>query len=433
MKLLLQVLAVFALLVICAWLIQTSRWWWALLCVVPVIYLVLEWLTLLGKTENAVEEFLDSARYNDFSKHYNLQRAPADMQPLLARFNQINDIFKNISKTKTAENLYLQKILEMLDSGILSYKEVTGDIEWMNDAFRNLTGIPYAKNLSALQKRNKPLYQVVQRIRPGQPEVFTLKQDTGSVKVLINAALFQTDGVSSKLISFQNVNLALDENESKAWQKLLSVMTHEIMNSVAPISSLAGTLKTQLQQNDEVDKADLSLGLETIKKRSEGLQRFAETYRNLSKITKPSLRKIFVRELFENIQNLMQPTLDQKNIELTVLLKDPQVGIEADINLIEQVLINLLTNAMEAVKDKLQPHITLSAQSDSEKILIKVSDNGSGIPAEIAEQVFVPFFSTKKNGSGIGLSLCKQIMLLHKGTIRMQSETGTGTVFILEF
>ena len=193
-------------------------------------------------------------------------------------------------------------------------------------------------------------------------------------------------------------------------------MTHEIMNSVAPISSLADTLRNQLQINDGIDKTDLSLGLETIRKRSEGLQRFAETYRNLNKISKPNLKRVFVRDIFENLQNLMQPTLDQKNIELNVLLKDKQVSVDADIKLAEQVLINLITNAMDAVKT-----------------IIKVSDNGAGISPEIAEQIFIPFFSTKKSGSGIGLSLCKQIMMLHRGTIKMQSEPGAGTVFVLEF
>ncbi len=388
---------------------------------------------MLRKTDEAVEEFLDSARYKDFSRHYNISKAPADIKPLLSGFNSINDVFKGITKNKTTESLYLQKILEMLESGIISYNETSGDIEWMNDAFKNMTGIPYVKNIQSLQKRNEALQQAILQIRPGQSEVFGLKKNNQTLKVLMNAAVFQTDGSSNKLVSFQNVNEALDENESKAWQKLLSVMTHEIMNSVAPISSLADTLRNQLQINDGIDKTDLSLGLETIRKRSEGLQRFAETYRNLNKISKPNLKRVFVRDIFENLQNLMQPTLDQKNIELNVLLKDTQVSVDADINLVEQVLINLITNAMDAVKEKEMAHINLSAYADGDKTIIKVSDNGAGISPEIAEQIFIPFFSTKKSGSGIGLSLCKQIMMLHRGTIKMQSEPGAGTVFVLEF
>jgi signal transduction histidine kinase len=243
-----------------------------------------------------------------------------------------------------------------------------------------------------------------------------------------------------KLIAFQNVNEVLDETESKAWQKLLSVLTHEIMNSVAPISSLADTLKHRLQQavpvlnNEEGSIDDLELGIETIKRRSEGLLKFAETYRNLNKITTLNLKKIYIRDLFENLLQLMQPTLEQKKIEVETILKDPDISLEADTNLLEQVLINLLVNAIEAVKEKVQPRIALSAYLNNlNKPVIRVSDNGSGIPAEIMDKIFIPFFSTRKSGSGIGLSLCKQIMMLHKGNIQVHSKEGEGTTFLLQF
>jgi signal transduction histidine kinase len=244
------------------------------------------------------------------------------------------------------------------------------------------------------------------------------------------------------VIAFQNVNEALDENESQAWQKLLSVMTHEIMNSIAPISSLAETLKNRLHHSmqtvppkqDNVTFDDLALGIDTIKRRSEGLLKFAETYRNLNKISKPNLSRIYVRDLFENLHQLMEPTLSQKNIEMDIFLKDPSIMLEIDASLIEQVLINLVLNASEAVKDRPDPRITLSAASSAKKrTVINIADNGSGIPPEILDKIFVPFFSTKKNGNGIGLSLCKQIMMLHQGNIQVHTEAGEGTVFRLLF
>lgn len=216
-------------------------------------------------------------------------------------------------------------------------------------------------------------------------------------------------------------------------------MTHEIMNSVAPISSLAGTLKNRLLQTTAIaeggssERDDLELGLETIKRRSEGLLKFAETYRNLNKITTPNLKNVYIRDLFENLHTLMLPTLDQKNVELEVILKDPELMIEVDVNLIEQVLINLFINALEAVKEKTNPRIVLSAMKEENKTLIKIADNRLGISDELLDKIFIPFFSTKKSGSGIGLSLCKQIMLLHKGTIQVQSIQGEGTVFVLLF
>jgi signal transduction histidine kinase len=256
----------------------------------------------------------------------------------------------------------------------------------------------------------------------------------------LSATAFQTEGKKYKLIAFQNVNEALDETESKAWQKLLSVMTHEIMNSVAPISSLAATLKNRLQQsvnklnNDTGSVDDLELGIETIKRRSEGLLKFAETYRNLNKITTLNLKKVYIRDIFENLHRLMQPTLDQKNIELEIILKDPELVLEADTNLVEQVLINLVVNAIEGVKETAVPRIVLSAYvANTKKTIVKVADNGTGMTEEVMDKIFIPFFSTKKHGSGIGLSLCKQIMMLHKGSIQVQSTEGEGTAFILQF
>jgi signal transduction histidine kinase len=179
---------------------------------------------------------------------------------------------------------------------------------------------------------------------------------------------------------------------------------------------------------------DLELGIETIKRRSEGLLKFAETYRNLNKITTLNLKKLYVRELFANLHQLMEPTLEKKNIELEIILRDTELSFEADQSLIEQVLINLIVNAIEAVKDIESPRIILSAdETTSKKMIIKVADNGVGMQEELLDKIFIPFFSTKKTGSGIGLSLCKQIMMLHKGNIQVQSAEGKGTVFIMQF
>jgi signal transduction histidine kinase len=163
------------------------------------------------------------------------------------------------------------------------------------------------------------------------------------------------------------------------------------------------------------------------------LLKFTESYRSLNKITKLDLNKIMVRDIFENLNSLMTPTLEKKNIELEIILRDPALAIEADINLIEQVMINLLVNAIEAVKDREEPRITLTAEVQSGKTFVKVIDNGLGMPPELLDKIFIPFFSTRKTGSGIGLSLCKQIMLLHKGNIQVQSTEGKGSAFILSF
>ena len=284
------------------------------------------------------------------------------------------------------------------------------------------------------------MYNELLKLKPGESNIIAISRNQQLVKILITASLMRSDEKLYKLIAFQNVSEALDETESKAWSKLLNVMTHEIMNSVAPISSLADTLKNRLQSPEIANSIesseleDLELGIDTIKRRSEGLLKFTESYRSLNKITKLDRDKVLVRNLFENLNSLMRPTLEKKNIELEIIMRDPTLAVEADINLLEQVMINLLVNAIEAVKDRDEPRITLSAEvQNNSKTLIKITDNGLGMPPELLDKIFIPFFSTKKTGSGIGLSLCKQIMLLHKGNIQVQSTEGKGSSFILQF
>jgi nitrogen fixation/metabolism regulation signal transduction histidine kinase len=436
-----RVLLLFITLLACSFLLVKGEWLYAGTVFLIIIFQLVNFYRFHLKAQYEVEQFVESIHYRDFSRYFNVGKAPFELKSLRRGFNEINSTFKIISKEKETQYQYLQKILELVETGILSYQlDEEGSVVWMNDAFKKLLGIPYLKTIHSLEKRDKKIYNEIIELKNGQNKIVTVTKDQTSFKALVTSTAFQTDNKVYKLIAFQNVDEALDETEAQAWQKLLSVMTHEIMNSVAPISSLAGTLKKRLQStiahrqpnNDSQD--DLELGLETIQRRSEGLLRFAETYRNLNKITKPYLQKIFVSDLFETLHQLMQPTLEQKNIESNIILRDPSLTLEIDTNLIEQVLINLILNAIEALKDKSDPRITLSAErADNNKIMIKISDNGCGMSPEIIEKIFIPFFSTKKNGSGIGLSLCKQIMLLHHGNIQVQSFPNEGTIFSLQF
>lgn len=392
---------------------------------------------LLKRAQDEVKAFAESIHYRDFSRYFNVKTAPTELQPLREGFNEINNTFKEIRSEKEMQYQYLQKILELVDTGILSFKTESGEINWINDTFKRMLNIPYMRTIESLHKRDEHLHEEVVAIKPGVSKIVTIEKDNRPLKLLLSATTFQTEGVVNKIVAFQNVNEALDETEAKAWQKLLRVMTHEIMNSVAPISSLADTLKRNLTATlDEMnepndDWADLELGLETIQRRSEGLLKFAESYRSLNKITNLNLQRIPISSLFGNLTTLMAPTLDQKHIQLDTILKDPQLEVMADTNLLEQVLINLMVNAIDAVKDVASPLITLSAYNDNGKIAIRVADNGPGIDADTIDKIFIPFFSTKKTGSGIGLSLCKQIMLLHKGTIHVNSIPGKGTAFLI--
>ncbi len=436
-----RVIFLFITLLALAFAISISQYYPGLLLLPFIYYQVNGFYRLYRKMQDEVEQFVEAIHYRDFSRHFNASQGPVDIRTLRDGFNEINSTFKVITKEKETQYQYLQKVLELVDTGILSYELKTGDVIWMNESLKKILEVPYLKTIHSLSRRDQHLYSQIAGLAPGERVISTIHREKTSLKVVLSATAFQTDQIQFKLIAFQNVNDALEETESKAWQKLLSIMTHEIMNSVAPISSLASTMQNRLKQfaletpDDPTGIVDdLNLGIETIRKRSEGLLKFTETYRNLNKITKANLSRVYISELLENLYRLMQPTFTQKNIKASIILKEPLLSAELDVDLIEQVLINLILNAIDAVKDQPDPRIVFSAFTDSNsRLVIKLADNGHGMSEEVLDKIFVPFFSTRKNGSGIGLSLCKQIMRVHKGTITVQSVENQGTAFSLQF
>lgn len=415
---------------------------------IGVLLIVAELIRFVNKTNNELAKFIMAVKYTDFSYHFNERDAPHSFKQLRHAFNEVHDTFRQLRFEKETHHQYLQTIIEFIDTGILSF-DAGGEVEMMNQSFKSMLNVPYLKNIKTLSKKNEILYQAIINLKVGEHTLIKLDVNHTTLKLMLSATTFKAHGKSFMLIALQNVSTALEENETAAWQKLLRVMTHEIMNSVAPISSLADTLVKRLYQSEnaimgEADTPDteslreifedVALGVEVIHKRSQGLLKFAETYRNLSKITDPVLDTVSVKELFDTIHQLMHADLQRKNTELKISITPPHLALQADARLIEQVLINLVLNAAEAVKNKEKPFIRLIGRiSESNRPILEVADNGIGIPPELAENIFVPFFTTNKNGSGIGLSLSKQIMQLHKGSIQMQSVENEGTIFSLRF
>ncbi|AKQ44858.1 histidine kinase [Rufibacter radiotolerans] len=424
-------------------LLLLKGWAELLVFLIPVLlFQVYELIRFLKRAQEELNLFIEAIQYRDFSRYFNEKSSSPQLVHLRKGFNQINTTFKNINQEKETQHQHLQRILELVDTGIMSYDLDSGEVVLMNEALKKLLQLPFLRTVHSLEKRDPTLYKEVTTLSATQHKIALIQfpsLERGTYKFMLSATVFQNEGRRYKLVAFQNVNDALEETESLAWQKLLNVMTHEIMNSIAPISSLADTLKNRLQDTmangvTQDDLEDLEEGISTIKYRSQGLLKFAETYRNLSKITKLNLEKIYLQDLFLNLRRLMEPTMAQKNIHLNLLLEDKNLTLQADGNLLDQVLINLLVNAIDAVKEQPHPEITLSAYAGANgNVVVKVADNGTGMSKEVQEKIFIPFFSSKKSGSGIGLSLCKQIMMLHKGAIQVQSTEGAGTAFTLLF
>ncbi|MFD2566359.1 sensor histidine kinase [Pseudotenacibaculum haliotis] len=405
-----------------------------------IIYSIIELYQFIKRRFSAMDDFFEAVKYRDFSRWFPEDRGPKDIRFLYTGFNEVNRTIKEINRQNEAQFVYLQKILEMVDIGIVAYNLENGDVLWMNNSFKDIIDFPSFKNIRFVEKRKPDLYNSIFETYNKEPNSISIALENEKIKVLISDTIFQVNDDSFKLVVLQNIDNTLNRNESEAWKKLLSVMTHEIMNSIAPISSLADTLQRNIQfsiddeENHPLELEDLNAGIKTIKTRSQGLLKFAKTYRSLSKVTHLNLQKVKVAELFQSIELLMAPSIKAKNIEIEFSVSSKRLELDIDVHLIEQVLINLILNARDACQNSENPLIRIKAsQSQNQQIVIKIYDNGIGISKEIMENIFVPFFTSKATGSGIGLSLCKQIMLLHKGRILVNSKENEGTVFSLIF
>lgn len=381
--------------------------------------------------------FVTALRYRDLSQRFSIENAPAHLKTFRRGFNTIAEEYKKLSFEKAAQYHYLQNVLELVDTGIMAFDMASGEVIWVNQLMKEYLRIPYLKNISHVKKLEPQLFREMAAIPTREQRVVNIIRAEEEQKFLLTASTFSSEDKTFKLIALQDVEETLDITESEAWKKLLRVLTHEIMNSIAPISSVANTLQARLEQAETWTASDLSDfrdGIDTIKSRSNGLLRFSESYRNLNKIGSLNPTVFYVHDLFESLFTLMSPTLEQKNISLDIILKNPTLELQADRELIEQAMINLLLNAIDAVKDKKEKQILLIGEpAEKYKPVLKISDNGNGMDKETADKIFIPFFTTKKTGSGIGLSLCKQIMLLHKGSIQLKSVVGEGTTFSLHF
>ncbi|WP_397447420.1 sensor histidine kinase [Polaribacter sp. R77954] len=404
------------------------------------LYSIIDIYTFVKRRFAAIDDFFEAVKYRDFSRWFPEDRGPKDIRFLYTGFNEVNRTIKEINVQNETQYIYLQKILEMIDVGIIAYNLETGDVLWLNDTFKEIIDFPSFKNIRFVENRKPELYTIIFETYNREANSITIALQNEKLKVLISDTIFEIKEDSFKLVVLQNIDNTLNKNESEAWKKLLSVMTHEIMNSIAPISSLADTLQRNIEfslenpKENSLEVEDLNAGIKTIKKRSQGLLKFAKTYRSLSKVTHLNLHKIQVSELFNNIELLMAPSIKAKNIDIEFSISSKRLELDIDVHLIEQVLINLILNAKDACQNQEKPIIKVTAsQNQNRNTIIKVFDNGTGIPKEIMENIFVPFFTSKSTGSGIGLSLCKQIMMLHKGKILVNSKESEGTVFSLIF
>lgn len=409
--------------------------------------IIAQTLWLIRKVENTNREvihFLNAIRYDDFSYHYRPTTEGETFQELAAAFNNVISRFREIRNDKEAHYQYLKTIIHHIGIGLVSF-DAMGNVQIMNTAAKRLFKITGSvRNVQELGEFSPELVEKFIRLRTGNRDLIKIVHSAEIIQLAMYAIELTLQGKEYKLITLQNIHNELEEQEMDAWQKLIRVLTHEIMNSVTPISSLASTLEGEveyLQENNgqlrPEDIEDMQMAIKTIQRRSEGLIRFVSDFRNLTHVPMPQFKNVYVSEIFAHVVKLMEPEMKANEVKCQVEVEPPSLVITADREMIEQVLINIVKNAIQALSDVEREdgrRIVLLARFDEKSHpFIIVRDNGPGIDPDALERIFIPFFTTKKSGSGIGLSLSRQIMRSHKGTLTAHSVVGEGTDFILKF
>ena len=395
------------------------------------------------KTNRDLRRFLEAIKFEDFSQTFTISGLGTSFSELKQAFNDVLQKFYQTRAEKEEHYRYLQTVVQHIGIGLISYQQ-DGKVELINNAAKKLLRVPRLKNIHSLESFSKELVDSLLKIRPGQKALVKVEDNDEVLYLALYATEFSMRGQKYTMVSVQNIQSELEEKEMEAWQNLIRVLTHEIMNSVTPIASLASTandLLMQIPEDQEDSKKtpltaidDVSSAVQTIERRSQGLLRFVDSYRKLTRLPKPNFQIFPISELFERVQQLMQSQISEWGIDFQTRVDPESLELTADPEMIEQVLINLLMNAIQASAKKRKARVRLTASMDDRgRTAIRVTDNGPGITDEAIDKIFIPFFTTKKEGSGIGLSLARQIIRLHRGSISVQSKPHVETVFTLRF
>ncbi len=392
------------------------------------------------QTNRKLTRFLDSVRYSDFISGFATDnQLGTSFRDLNLAFNEVLEAFRKARSEKEEHWQYLNTVVQQVRTGILSF-DSTGHIHLINANARRFIGMPTIKNIEEMANSNPKLLEEIKNVPAGKSTLY--KSDLDFL-LSIQATELRIRGTAMKLLTLQNIQTELQQQEIEAWQNLTRVLRHEIMNSITPISSLTSTLR-EILDHDMVARnnhyelksegaEDLKEGLTTIETRSKGLIKFIDAYREYTSLPEPKIKTVLVKDLIDKVSQLMRADIRKTSIEFEVKHESDYLTIQADAEMIEQVLINLIKNSLEALTHTPQGKIQVSTRYNGTYTIIDVSDNGPGIIREAMAKVFVPFFTTKKTGSGIGLSLSRQIMQMHHGNLTVESEPGVRTVFTMRF
>ena len=414
----------------------------SILCVILITAQTINLISYLNSTNKKIRFFFDSVRNDDSNLFFPFEITNTSLSTLYQSMNKVNNQIQQLKIENRQQEQYFGTMLEHLATGIITYND-KGFILHANSAAKNLLSIEVLTHLQQIERKDQKLYDIIKSMKPYERKLIAITAAEGEIQLSLKATSFKTKENELVILSIQDIKNELDEKEIDSWMKLIRVLMHEIMNSITPITSLSESLSNIYSSDgkavspEQVNVKTIATtlqGLNVIKEQGKGLMSFVESYRKLTRVPEP-VRKIFrVSDLMSRVQVLYNSLENSGRTDLSVSMADPDLEIFADQNLISQVLINLLKNALEANENNASGKIKISASAGVKNHPeICVSDNGPGIPEENIDEIFVPFFTTRQNGSGIGLSLSKQIMKIHGGNLKVRSVPGRETVFCLSF
>jgi len=399
-------------------------------------------VSLVHYTEKITRDltrFLESVRYADFTRRFTDDSRGTVFADLRDAFEEVTSEFRRLRAEKERQVRYLEQVVQHLGVALVTFRE-DGEVQLMNTAARRLLRTGPIRHVKTLDRVSDDLAETLCTLDSGEQTMVRVEEEDRTLQLAVRVRRFRLQGEPHALASIQDLRNELEEKEMEAWQQLTSVLTHEIMNSVAPISSLASTAHRRLRDLPDgtpvpADAAvDVREAVDTIERRSERLMNFVDAYRSFTDIPSPEFEVLEVRALFEDVRRLLRGQIEEQALTVDVTVDPPDLTLTADPDLLDQVLVNLALNALQAVEAQDEGHVAFRASVDRRsRPVLRVEDDGSGIPPDVQDRIFVPFFTTKEEGSGIGLSLARQIMRLHGGSISVRSAVGEGTVFALRF
>jgi two-component system nitrogen regulation sensor histidine kinase NtrY len=414
----------------------------SLVCALALIILTVSLISYLNRTNRNIRYFFDSVRNDDSNLSFPSDISNRSMRDLNQSMNKVNLQIQSLKIQNQRQEQYFSRILEQLATGIMTVDR-KGFIHNSNAALRSLLGIEILTHIKQLERIDPLLIASVSEFKPFDRKLVSLRTNAGEIKLSLKSTFFGEGENTMMILSVQDIKHELDEKETDAWLKLIRVLMHEIMNSITPITSLSESISNIYKPEGKVinpteitDRKIITTlqGLNVIKEQGKGLMAFVESYRSLTRIPKPELKSVSVTRLFSRVRTLSDSLEKPASTGISFHHSEPDFEIRADENLVSQVLINLIKNALEANEKNPGCSIRITAMNNAGgSPQISVTDNGPGINAENIEEIFIPFFTTRKNGSGIGLSVSRQIMSAHGGSLQVVSIPGKETSFMMNF